>query len=325
MTVRALPGFAVAVLAAGLAGAPTARGEPSCAGADPWVLVPLRADGWSEAQRAGVLLDLQRTLAGQGIDACLGGRPSRRRAARDAGHRPAARTARRRVDIEVRDAVTHKRVRRDVDLAPIPSDGRELAIAIEADELLRASWAEIALDTERARQAEPRREVVRSVDQVLAPARTRRSAALGARLAGEVYLGGNGAARRRRRSAACASSPRVALELAGGMRASPSSTAAARAGAGARRRGQPRPAAPDRGHPLRRRSTPAPASRGAGSSIAPCRSPGADASAYANLLVAARVRLIGRLALGRALAASAGLSVRRGAARVSRRPTPDRW
>ena len=36
--------------------------------------------------------------------------------------------------------------------------------------------------------------------------------------------------------------------------------------------------------------------------------PGADASAYANLLLAARLRLVGRLALGRALAASAGLS-----------------
>ena len=119
VTVRALPGFAVAVLAAGLAGAPTARAEPSCAGADPWVLVALRADGWTAAQRDGVIADLRRTLAGQGIGTCLAdAHPASEPLATLAIELPSA--SRASVDIEVRDAVTHKRVRRDVDLAPIP-------------------------------------------------------------------------------------------------------------------------------------------------------------------------------------------------------------
>jgi hypothetical protein len=49
------------------------------------------------------------------------------------------------VEVEVRDSLTAKRVSRDVDLAAVPEDGRSLTLALVADELLRASWAEIAL------------------------------------------------------------------------------------------------------------------------------------------------------------------------------------
>jgi hypothetical protein len=49
------------------------------------------------------------------------------------------------VEVEVHDALTAKRVSRDVDLGPVPQDGRPLTVALVADELLRASWAEIAL------------------------------------------------------------------------------------------------------------------------------------------------------------------------------------
>jgi hypothetical protein len=49
------------------------------------------------------------------------------------------------IDVEVRDALTAKRVARDVDLAAIPADGRSLTLAVVAEELLRASWAELAL------------------------------------------------------------------------------------------------------------------------------------------------------------------------------------
>ena len=295
---------AFAFAAASLGGGRQGHAEARCAGSDPWVLVQLRADGWSEAQRGSVLLDLQRTLAAQGIDACLGdARP---------GGEPLATLAidvspdsRATVDIEVRDAVTHKRVRRDVDLAPIPSDGRELAVAIEADELLRASWAEIALDTERARRAEPRREVVRSVDQVLAPSRMAGPGALGARLAGEYYFGGTtllGADALGRLRLA----PRLDLELAAGMRASPSSSSA---------HGRVRALAAGAGLGLLvriagTRSASVEAGGGLSASWLEFRAEpvsGADASAYANLLVAARVRVVGRVALGRALHAAAGL------------------
>lgn len=49
------------------------------------------------------------------------------------------------VTVDVRDAVTAKSVQRDVDLASVPSDGRPLTVALAADELLRASWAELAV------------------------------------------------------------------------------------------------------------------------------------------------------------------------------------
>ncbi len=49
------------------------------------------------------------------------------------------------LDVEVHDALTRKRVRRDVPLASLPADGVPLALALSADELLRASWAELAM------------------------------------------------------------------------------------------------------------------------------------------------------------------------------------
>jgi hypothetical protein len=55
------------------------------------------------------------------------------------------------VAIQVEDYTTGKRVARDVRLARIPAGGVALALAIAADELLRASWAELVL---RRREAE---------------------------------------------------------------------------------------------------------------------------------------------------------------------------
>lgn len=51
------------------------------------------------------------------------------------------------VVIELDDHVTAKRVARDLSLTAIPANGRALAVAIAIDELLRASWAELTLQT----------------------------------------------------------------------------------------------------------------------------------------------------------------------------------
>jgi hypothetical protein len=63
------------------------------------------------------------------------------------------------IAIQVEDYTTGKRVARDVRLARIPAGGVALAIAIAADELLRASWAELMLRREQAereaRELEP--------------------------------------------------------------------------------------------------------------------------------------------------------------------------
>jgi hypothetical protein len=49
--------------------------------------------------------------------------------------------------VEVHDAVTAKQVSRDVALAGVPGDSQPLTVALAADELLRASWAELELHT----------------------------------------------------------------------------------------------------------------------------------------------------------------------------------
>jgi hypothetical protein len=49
------------------------------------------------------------------------------------------------ISVKVEDELTDKRLARDVDLTSMPEDGRPLLIALAADELLRASWAEIDL------------------------------------------------------------------------------------------------------------------------------------------------------------------------------------
>ena len=59
------------------------------------------------------------------------------------------------VTVDVRDSVTAKSVSRDVGLEGVPEDGRALTVAVAADELLRASWAELAL-----RSAPPPRRAV---------------------------------------------------------------------------------------------------------------------------------------------------------------------
>jgi hypothetical protein len=77
------------------------------------------------------------------------------------------------VEVEVHDALTAKRVSRDVDLGPVPEDGRPLTVALVADELLRASWAELALRT----AAPPARpvpvEVTRTVRETIEPVAAR--------------------------------------------------------------------------------------------------------------------------------------------------------
>jgi hypothetical protein len=308
--VRAWPQIAaLALLAAGLSGGPAAGAEPSCGGNDPWVLVNLRAESWSAAQKEGVLADLRRTLAGQGIGTCLA-----------ESHPPSAPLAtlaielasesRASVDIEVRDAVTHKRVRRDVDLAPIPPDGRELAIAIEADELLRASWAEIALDTARARVADVRPQVAGSVGQVLAPSRVQAAGSVGARFGAERYLGDRGAAFYGADAVGRLRLPRrMVLELAGGVRASPWAL-----GANGRVRGLAAGAAA--GLLVRLAGTQAGGSLEGGVALAGSwleltaqPLPDANASSYGSVLIVGRARLGGRLPLGRALHLRADLGI----------------
>ena len=71
------------------------------------------------------------------------------------------------LSLSVRDQVTDKRVSRELDLRGIPEDGRALVIAEAADELLRASWAELLV----ADAPRPKREVPPQITRALPAAR----------------------------------------------------------------------------------------------------------------------------------------------------------
>lgn len=95
------------------------------------------------------------------------------------------------VNVEVQDALTNKRVLRDIALDPIAADARALALAQAADELLRASWVELKLHDAPAPSKPPPAVVQQAVElpepSVPAPS----SKLLGARFAVDIYDGGS--------------------------------------------------------------------------------------------------------------------------------------
>jgi hypothetical protein len=143
--------FAGALLAAAtcLAWAAPSHAETTCgSAAKPWVSVEFANGEWPESLKTSVLGDLRVGLARHGIDACSEGTgPSQPKvAAVRIAWLEAPRVV---VTVEIKDAVTQKRVSRDIDLSNVPSDGRGFAIAIATDELVWASWVEVALAPRR--------------------------------------------------------------------------------------------------------------------------------------------------------------------------------
>jgi hypothetical protein len=91
------------------------------------------------------------------------------------------------VSIDVRDALTDKRLSRQLALGALPVDARPLAIAVATDELLRASWLEIAMKKPAA-PLPPAPPAV--ADAVAADLRAEPRADIGAAFAMESYAGG---------------------------------------------------------------------------------------------------------------------------------------
>lgn len=87
--------------------------------------------------------------------------------------------------IRIGDRITNKRVERTMELDAIPIDARPLAVSAAADELLRASWAELLLTDAPAPLMEPPEAVVSSVSESLAPRRFQ----LGLEAAGTWFAG----------------------------------------------------------------------------------------------------------------------------------------
>lgn len=155
--------------------------------AGPWISVKFVGGIWDAGLPESVLTDLDAGLRRRGLSACLAPNAPEHaplaaiRLALDSGESVS-------VTVDIRDALTNKRVMRQLDLAPIPLDGRALALALAAEELTWASWAELAL-TEHPRSRKTPRPVVTELHRRLGPPRAR-SSRLGAGLGLEQYTGG---------------------------------------------------------------------------------------------------------------------------------------
>ena len=156
----------------------------------PWVSVAFGGQHWTSELSGSVLADLRAGLRLKGIDACvLGTRGSEPPLA--LLELEAAEQERVSVGIAVHDALTEKRVLRDLDLRQVSADARALAIAAAADELLRASWAELALHDAPEPARAPPPEVEQTLQRSIEPARYgSRDHAFGARAALENHGGG---------------------------------------------------------------------------------------------------------------------------------------
>jgi hypothetical protein len=138
-----------------------------------------------------VLSDLRAGLAPSSIEVCA--------QAGDAAGEPLAHVVVEQVpgqlgrfSLDVTDSVTRKRVGRDLALDKLPADGRPLALAVAAEELLRASWAELALRGVHSPETSAPPEVRAVVDKGESKASQSppRFPAYGARVAFEHFLGG---------------------------------------------------------------------------------------------------------------------------------------
>ncbi len=189
--------FAMMSAAFALAGTSSAAAESAACGhaGRPWVSVSFGEGSWRESFKEEALQDLKAGLISRNIEAC---------ARTDSEETPplaaivisSSGEENVRVTVEIHDAVTEKRVSRDVDLTRMPLDGRALALAVAADELVWATWAEIALGGPKRRTPAPK-EVVAGVEHAVKPpaaaaqpALSAKRTQLGIQLAGEHFAAG---------------------------------------------------------------------------------------------------------------------------------------
>ncbi len=182
----ALLGYAI-VLVAGTSVA-RAQERVECGGDKPWVLVTLVTSPTPTAFSAAVLAELRAGLRPSSIDVCESAGSTTEPLAQLSIAEVSGSASQYRLDVT--DSVTHKRVARDLSLEKLPADGRALALAVAAEELLRASWAELALRGPHSAQTAAPPEVRAVVESEPAPPEPARFKAFGARLAFEHFRGG---------------------------------------------------------------------------------------------------------------------------------------
>lgn len=185
---------AVACLAWWAAPVAAAPVVPSCTH-EPWVELVFDGERWPQRLQADTLADLRAGLRLRNISICSAAEVSE-------GSTPApvarallhtTQSDRFVVTIEIQDAVTEKRVLRDVNLSRVSMDARGLTLAQAVDELLRASWIELTLHDEPKTGVPASPAVQEQLAEVAAPSHgsgVQRLQVLGARFAGEFYTGG---------------------------------------------------------------------------------------------------------------------------------------
>jgi hypothetical protein len=153
----------------------------------PWVELRFEGTGWEPRLQQSIRADIAAGLRLRGLLVCPIDRPGPE-APLASVQLSAASVTRVSVEIEVHDALTNKFVLREVDMRNVPADARGLTLAAAAEELLRASWAELAIEDAPPPVREPPPEVTAAV-RPIRPARAR-DHVLGLRVSGEHYSGG---------------------------------------------------------------------------------------------------------------------------------------
>jgi len=169
-----------------LGGAAPARAQPACM-SDAGIVVAFVGDPWPPELERNATQDLEAGLRLRGIELCVPGAGQRSPVARVLLQLSAA--ERMRVGIDVEDAITSKRVLRDIVLQGVARDARALALAQAVDELLRASWVELTMH-DAPEPAQPAPPVIQRAVTPPPAAEEERLQLLGARAAGELYTGG---------------------------------------------------------------------------------------------------------------------------------------
>lgn len=168
-------------------------GDPCDAARRPWVLLTLG----ESPPPAEIAVTLLRDVRAGLVEAEVCDAAGSPRGAPVATLEIAATGDGQRYGLEVRDALTHKRVGREVDVGSVPRDGRSIALAIAAAELLQAAWAELLLarPAQAARPSPPppaAADISERLRRVASPPAERRAPAhrIGARGAFELFSTG---------------------------------------------------------------------------------------------------------------------------------------
>jgi hypothetical protein len=173
-----------------------AEADTGCGrGARPWVAIRVAPTFGDPTLHETISAQLRAGLSRRGIDVCARAAP--RAAAPIASVELLGMSSDEiRVSVTVFDAVTDKHVSRNVDLSRLPRDAWALALAVAAEEVLRASWAEIALESARVPKERVPAAVERTVRDSLSEelvnqaARSPPTASAGTAVVADWYAGG---------------------------------------------------------------------------------------------------------------------------------------